>query len=157
MVEPDVGQRPSFDAVYRDLRPALIRTAFLIVGSTAEAEELVQDAFVQLHQRFEAIDAPAAYLRVALVRSCVRRNERRTMESDRLARMPSPALAGEPAVDEMWSALRRLRPERRAVLVLRFYEDLAHSEIARLLDCPVATVRSRVRRALTDLRKELDR
>ncbi|MDQ1435621.1 MAG: hypothetical protein QOF59_2437, partial [Actinomycetota bacterium] len=45
MVEPDVGQRPSFDAVYRDLRPALIRTAFLIVGSTAEAEELVQDAF----------------------------------------------------------------------------------------------------------------
>lgn len=156
-MEAEVGQRPSFDAVYRDHRAALVRTAFLIVGSTAEAEELAQDAFIQLHQRFETVDNPGAYLRVVLVRAALRRNQRRTMESDRLARLGSPTPHGEPAVDEMWTALQRLRPERRAVLVLRFYDDLAHGEIARLLDCPVATVRSRVRRALADLRKELDR
>jgi RNA polymerase sigma factor (sigma-70 family) len=157
VVEPVIETRRPFDAVYRDLRPGLVRTAYLIVGSSSEAEELVQDAFVQLHLRFETVDNPGAYLRVALVRSCVRRNQRRTMETERLARVAQNERSSEPVVDEMWSAIQRLRPERRAVLVLRFYEDLAHGEIARQLGCPVATVRTRVRRALADLRKELDR
>ena len=134
-----------------------VRTAFLIVGSVAEAEELVQDAFVRLHEHFERVDNPEAYVRVVLVRACVRRNRRRTMESDRLERLAAPDVGGEPEIDEMWSAVQRLRPERRAVLILRFYEDLSHGEIARLLGCPVATVRTRTRRGLADLRKELGR
>jgi RNA polymerase sigma factor (sigma-70 family) len=60
-----------------------------------------------------------------------------------------------PEVDEMWQALGRLSPERRTVLVLRFYEQLKHGEIAALLGCSAATVRSRTRRALDDLRREL--
>lgn len=148
---------PTFEAVYRSTRPALLRIAFLIVGSSAEAEELVQDAFMHLHEQFDKVDSPGAYVRVALVRSCVRRNRRRAMEADRLARLDAPEETAGLEIDEMWAAVQNLRPERRAVLVLRFYEDLAHTEIARVLDCPVATVRTRVRRALTDLRKELDR
>jgi RNA polymerase sigma factor (sigma-70 family) len=62
-----------------------------------------------------------------------------------------------PEIDEMWDALGRLRPERRVVLVLRFYEQLRHREIGELLGCPTATVRTRARRGLQDLRKELDR
>ena len=64
---------------------------------------------------------------------------------------------GEHHIDETWDAIQRLPPERRAVLVLRFYEDLAHEEIAQLLGCPVVTVRTRVHRALADLRKEVER
>jgi RNA polymerase sigma factor (sigma-70 family) len=157
VAEPALVMRASFEEVYRSLRPSLIRVAFLIVGSSGEAEELVQEAFVHLHRRFETVDTPDAYVRVVLVRSCVRSNQRRAMESERLARVSALDRSPEYEVDEMWLALQRLSPQRRAVLVLRFYEDLPHAEIARLVGCPVATVRTRVRRALADLRKELGR
>jgi RNA polymerase sigma factor (sigma-70 family) len=156
-VDPAGVARGSFEAVYRGLRPSLIRAAFLIVGSDHEAEELVQEAFLRLHERFETIETPEAYVRVVLVRSCVRANQRRVMEQQRPARFGRDDHAAEPEIDEMWVALQRLRPERRAVLVLRFYEDLPHGEIARLMGCPTVTVRTRVRRGLADLRKVLGR
>jgi RNA polymerase sigma factor (sigma-70 family) len=55
----------------------------------------------------------------------------------------------------MWDAVERLPPTRRAVVVLRYWADLPHAEIADILGCPVATVRSRLHRALADLRKEV--
>jgi RNA polymerase sigma factor (sigma-70 family) len=60
-------------------------------------------------------------------------------------------------IDETWEALGRLDPDRAAVLVLRFYEDLSHAEIGQIVGASAATVRSRTRRALHDLRKELER
>jgi RNA polymerase sigma factor (sigma-70 family) len=68
-----------------------------------------------------------------------------------------PPPTGDPSIDTMWDAIRRLRPERRAVVVLRYWADLPHGEIAEILGCPVSTVRSRLHRALSDLRKETDR
>jgi RNA polymerase sigma factor (sigma-70 family) len=59
--------------------------------------------------------------------------------------------------DELWAALANLDPERRAVLVLRFYEDLPYERIAEIVECPVGTVRSRIHRGLADLRKEIGR
>jgi RNA polymerase sigma factor (sigma-70 family) len=88
-----------------------------------------------------------------------RHPQRRHQEHHRLAL----ATAGDrqkragPEVDEIWEALARLRPERRIVLVLRFYEDLSHDRIAELVACSASTVRSRTRRALGDLRKEMNR
>jgi RNA polymerase sigma factor (sigma-70 family) len=145
----------SFEALYRDARPALIRLAYLIVGSQSVAEELVQEAFLRLHQRFDDVENPGGFLRVALVRMCVRTNDRRAMEADLLERTVDRGLLAEPEFDDMWAAVQALRPERRTVLILRYYEDLPHDEIARLLGCPVVTVRTRARRALADLRKEL--
>jgi RNA polymerase sigma factor (sigma-70 family) len=154
-VAPSVTER-SFEAVYRAARPALIRLAYLIVGSQPVAEELVQEAFLRLHARFAEVDNPEGYLRVALVRLCTKANQRRVMETERLRRAAGVVGPPEHEIDEMWAAVQRLRPERRAVLVLRYYEDLPHDDIARLLGCPVVTVRTRVRRALADLRKELE-
>jgi RNA polymerase sigma factor (sigma-70 family) len=154
-VVPPVLTDRSFDAVYRDARPGLVRLAYLIVGSQPVAEELVQEAFLRLHQHFAEVENPGGYLRVALVRLCVTANRRRAMEAERLERAVDRVGPPEHEIDEMWTAVQRLRPERRAVLVLRYYEDLPHEEIARLLDCPVVTVRTRARRALADLRKEL--
>ena len=79
------------------------------------------------------------------------------METDRLARLPEPPDLAIPELDETWVALAHLRPERRIVVALRFYEDLSHREIADLLGCPVATVRTRLHRGLADLRKEIER
>jgi RNA polymerase sigma factor (sigma-70 family) len=146
----------SFDAVYLESRPGLIRLAYLIVGSRAVAEELVQEAFLRLHQRFAEVDNPGGFLRVVLVRLCVSSNRRRAMEAERLERVSVGTAAAEPELDETWVAIQRLSPDRRLVLILRYYEDLPHDEIARLIGAPTVTVRTRVRRALADLRKELE-
>jgi RNA polymerase sigma factor (sigma-70 family) len=156
-IPPSAVNERSFDDVYRSARPGLMRLAFLIVGSGAVAEELVQEAFLRLHQRFAAVDNPDAYLRVVVVRLCTDANRRRAVELDQLARMSEPPVTAPHAIDEVWDAIQRLSWERRAVLVLRYYEDLPHGDIARILGCPVVTVRTRVRRALADLRKELDK
>jgi RNA polymerase sigma factor (sigma-70 family) len=71
--------------------------------------------------------------------------------------------AGEQAVDhpadeiEMWDALSKLSPRRRAVLVLRYYLDLPEAEVAELVECRVGTVKSTAHRALGELRRALAR
>ena len=69
-----------------------------------------------------------------------------------------PAQAEELAQDAivLWAASRRLPPRQRAVLVLRYYEDLSEAEIARVLDIPVGTVKTLARRGLARLRRSLD-
>jgi RNA polymerase sigma-70 factor (sigma-E family) len=152
-----VPGRDTFDEVFAAARGPMVRVAFLIVGSQAVAEEIVQDAFAGLYPRFDKIDNAAAYVRTAVVRGAVSWRKRSAMESDRFARIREPKPTGIGEIDTTWDALRVLRPERRAVLVLRYYEDLSHAQIAEVLGCPVATVRTRLHRGLSDLRKEMER
>ena len=160
-VEPAAEARAGaeFDQVYAGEFEAVARLAFLLVRSRAVAEELAQDAFVRLYQRFDTVDRPNGFLRTAVVRLALTWLGRAEMERDRLARVgvDQRLTVDAPELDETWDALGRLAPDRRAVLVLRFYEGLRHGEVADLLGCSPATVRSRTRRALADLRKELDR
>lgn len=134
-----------------------MRLAALLVRSHAVAEELAQDAFVRLFQHFDEVDNPAGFLRTAVVRLALTW-ERRNRTEDRLIQRFGVGLPTFiPELDETWAALGRLCPERRVVLVLRYYEQLSHQEIAEVLGCRPATIRSRARRALQDLRKELSR
>jgi RNA polymerase sigma-70 factor (sigma-E family) len=149
--------RPSFDALYQESNARMTRLAWLLVGSQAVAEELVQDAFLAVYQRWDDIENPGGYLRRAVVNESLRWRRRRHREHDLLAVVGVPPPTGDPTVDTMWDAIQRLRPEQRAVVVLRYWSDLPHGEIAELLDCPVPTVRTRLHRALTQLRKEVDR
>lgn len=151
-----VGPR-TFDEIFASERGPMVRVAFLIIGSQAIAEEIVQDAFAGLFTHFERVDNAIGYVRTAVVRGAVAWKKRRTMEADRLARVDDPGSTGIGEIDTTWDALRALRPDRRAVLVLRFYEDLSHAQIAELLGCPVTTVRTRLHRGLSDLRRELER
>jgi RNA polymerase sigma factor (sigma-70 family) len=161
------GERSSFDAVYKAEWRAVTGLAFLFVRSLPVAEELAQEAFARLYGTFDAVDNPAAFLRTAVSRlalNALRHSavERRYLQGAGAGTTGPAAPDGmEPHAlsrhDEMWEALGRLRPERRAVLVLRFYEDMTHEQIAEVLRCSAGTVRSRVRRAIADLRKDIDR
>lgn len=153
---PDAEAPGSFDAVYAEQRTAIVRVAFLIVRSQAIAEELTQEAFLRLYRDFDAVENPAGFLRTAVARLAITARSRADMERERTLRVVRSESVGTIEPDETWDAIGRLRPDRAAVLVLRFYEDLEHREIARILNCPTATVRSRLRRALSDLRKELE-
>ena len=154
---PDRVERSGFDAVYASERARVVRTAYLVVGSYAVAEELAQEAFLRLHSQFDDVVNPGGFLRTAVVRLAISWRRRDAREQLHLATVDDPGPTGEVVIDETWDALDALAPERRAALVLRFYEDLSHEEIAAAMGCRVATARTRVHRALADLRKELER
>jgi RNA polymerase sigma factor (sigma-70 family) len=150
----------SFPDLYADTRVAMVRLASLLVASRAEAEELTQDAYIDLYRQWNEVLNPAAFLRTLVVRRCTRSRQRQVTERNKLELIvrrddPYAVVRDEPELDETIVALRLLAPERRAVVVLRFYEDMSHAQIAAALDCTVATVRTRLHRALADLRRQL--
>ena len=135
----------------------MVRLGWLLLGSQAAAEDVVHDAFLAVHQRWETVDDPGAYLRATVVNMAMRTHRRRAGERAALTAIGEPPPTGDPTVDSMWDAVGRLRPDRRAVVVLRYWADLPHGEIARILGCATPTVRTRLHRALSDLRKEITR
>lgn len=140
----DGGGRETLEDAYRRLRPWLVRLAYLMTSSPAAAEDVVQDAVVATSRRWSTIDDPDPYLRRAVVnraRSAHRTTGRERAKVDRLGGLAAP-VALEPSIDETWAVLRRLPDRQRQALVLRFYEDLPDAEIADLLGCRPATVRS---------------
>jgi RNA polymerase sigma factor (sigma-70 family) len=153
---PSVGADGSVEALFRSSYVAMVRLATFLVGRTDVAEELVQDAFVRVAPKLGAIDAPRAYLRVAVVNAC--RSWQRKQGRERSA---ISVLAGdrEPVVSErpceLTDALARLRERQRAAIVLRYWDDLPEGQIAELLGCRPGTVKSLLSRGLDALRQEL--
>jgi len=131
----------------------MVRLARLLTGGDPAAEELVQDAFLRVHGAWAGVDNPTAYLRVSVVHTCSNHHRRRALEG----RQPAGSGAAWDAPDELRDAIARLPQRQRAVVVLRFYEDLPEAEIADLLGCSVSAVKSLLHRAVRDLRKVIER
>jgi RNA polymerase sigma factor (sigma-70 family) len=143
--------------LFRRERSAMVRLATLLLGSVHQAEEVVQDAFERVDERWSEIERPGAYLRTVVVNGCrrvlrqrdaERRYQRLEIVGD-LEQFPTRLL-------ELQVALGRLSERQRTVIVLRFFVDLPDAEIAEALLCRPSTVRSLTRRALRILRKELE-
>lgn len=146
----------AFEAFHASARPGLLRLAHLLTGSPALGEELVQDTLLAVHRSWETITEPTAYARRALINQ-VRSSQRRSIrERTFLARRTVEAVTGEPNVDETWALIRRLKPEQRTVVVLRFYADYSLNQIADELNLPLGTVKSTLHRALKHLKETLD-
>jgi RNA polymerase sigma factor (sigma-70 family) len=140
-----------FDAVFRRERVPMVRLAYLMLREEAQAEEVVQDAFVTVLERWGRLDNPGAYLRRCVVNGCLNQMRR--------AKWPVPAPVGdteaELAADHTLDAVRRLSPQRQAMVVLRYYADLTQDEIADALRLPVGTIKSGLHRALGELKEAL--
>jgi RNA polymerase sigma-70 factor (sigma-E family) len=139
-----------------------LRLGYLLTGDRALAEDLVQDAFVRVLGRFHDLrnrDAFWWYLRRTIVNLSTSYFRRRGVERAWLARQsPEDATPPRHDLDErdrLRQALMKLRPEQRAAVVLRFYEDLSEADTAEALGIPLGTVKSTVSRALERLRNEL--
>lgn len=150
MTWPD-GLRDLYEASYRDL----VRVAFLLLGSRAEAEEVVQDAVLAVRERWASVRNPGGYLRRSVVHRCYGVLRRRAV-AERHPVDPAPAQAPDGLV-ELRDVLLALPERQRAAVVLRFLADLPDHEIADALGCRPATVRSLVARGLAAIRKELAR
>lgn len=155
MMEIHCESRPALEEAFAQQRLPLLRLAYLLSGSRDAAEDHVQAAFLSAHQNWQRIEDPGAYLRRAVVNR-VKDEQRRTFRRRSYVLPPEPEpVTRQPEIDETWHRVRRLPDRQRAVVVLRFYEDLALVDIARLLERPPSTIRSDLRRALDRLRKEL--
>lgn len=139
--------------VFRARWAPSVRLATALVGDRSAAEDIVQDALLELSRRWDRIDNAEAYLRVAVVNRS--RNHRRWLGNGRRRAIALTLTVDAPELDELWAVLARLSTRRRAAIVLRYYEDLTIDEIARLLDCRPGTVSSLLHRGLNDLREVL--
>ena len=142
--------------------PALLRSAFLLTGDLDRAEDVLQEALVRMAskwRRLRAQEAAEAYLRrtmYGLVVDGWRARRRRPVESPVAA--PEHADAsdlGSSVADRVTldTALDRLTPRQRQVLVLRFYEDLTEVQTAHVMRCSLSTVKSQTKHALMRLRE----
>ena len=158
-----MSDRDGFEEFVAARRPALLRTAYLLTGSHADAEDLVQVALVKVVSQWGRIAGwPEPYVRQVLARESVTRWRRRRWRETATDRPPERAAPG-PDLDQR-EALRRaldaLPPRQRAVVVLRYYEDLTETETASVLGIAVGTVKSQARDGLARLRRllpDLDR
>lgn len=154
---------PDYDDFYVAVWPRLVRTTYAVCGDLGVAEDAVQTALAKAFRswrRISRLEAPEAYVRRMAVNEVL--NTRRRAHSRRevvRATLPdAPGLGSDEveAHDEMWSAVSALPPRQRAVLVLRYYEDLSEQQIADALGCRPGTVKSQAAAALTTLRRRLD-
>jgi RNA polymerase sigma-70 factor (sigma-E family) len=149
-----------FDDFVRGSATRLLRTAVLLTGDRGAGEDLLQETYERIYVRWPRLrgGAPEAYARKTLTNLAT--NRWRT----RLRRPTEVALAEDhdrPAPDgsdayavrhQLLAALQQLPPRQRAVLVLRYFEDLTEAQAAEVLGCSIGTVKSQASRALGRLR-----
>jgi RNA polymerase sigma-70 factor (sigma-E family) len=150
------------EELYRAHAPDALRLAYLLTGDRGLAEDLVQDAFVKVFGRFHDLrnrDAFWWYLRRTVVNLSRSHFRRRRVERAWLERQRPDETHTDPDLGErerLRKALQTLRPEQRAAIVLRYFEDLSEADTAQALGVAVGTVKSMVSRGMERLRKELD-
>ncbi len=159
------GQREAFGALVREHQRAIYNLALRMLNRADLAEDLTQDVFLQLHCKLDSIES-TQHLDFWLRRVAT------NMAIDRLRRAPLLATqplseAIEPAVEtppgdhdpllsrQLHRLLGELPPDPRAVMLLRYQDDRDVSEIAAILQMPVNTVKSHLKRSLTTLRTKL--
>jgi RNA polymerase sigma-70 factor (sigma-E family) len=142
--------------------PALLRYAMLLSGDREQARDLVQEVLARAlvkWGRIGALEEPYAYVRRMVTNEFLswrRRRRFRTVPLEEAALSGrEPVVPDHPDSDDLRDLLDRLPAQQRAVLVLRYYEDLGYDEIAAVLGCRVGTARGYASRGLAALRVEL--
>jgi RNA polymerase sigma-70 factor (sigma-E family) len=150
--------------LFREHHLELVRLALVMVGDLATAEDVVQDAFERLHQRWHRLGEPAnglAYVRSSVLNGCRSVHRRGAVARKYVPYLASTSEPGPDAAsaaadrDELVGALRQLPRRQREVLVLRYYVDLDVAEIADTLRIAPSAVRSTCSRALAALARTL--
>ena len=153
MSEPDRG-RAGFEEFVAARRPALLRSAYLLTGSHHDAEDLVQTTLLRVVPRWNRIAAhPEPYVRRVLARESVTRWRSRRWRERTVAQLPETASDERPSDrGALLQALATLSPRQRAVLVLRYFDDLTEAATAETLGISLGAVKSHARDGLARLR-----
>jgi RNA polymerase sigma-70 factor (ECF subfamily) len=159
------GDREAFAILFEQYKNLVYKTAFLMLGESAEAEDALQEIFLQVYRSLSRFDPGKAAFTTWLYRVtfnyCL--NHRRKKRPFTLpledispalkSEFPGAQMAEEEILQE---AIGKLTDRQRAVIILRYFWDLPYAEIAQILDLPLGTVKSRLDLALKTLRKVLE-
>jgi len=153
-----------FFALFKPEQGRLYRTAWAILGNEADAGDAVQEATIRAYRAFDQLKGGAvafpAWIRRILVNTCTQilRKRMRVVPVERPEDLADEQVVPEldiPLGSEVWEAVRGLDERYRAVVVLRFLNDMQLEDIATALDIPLGTVKSRLHTALKTLRGRL--
>jgi RNA polymerase sigma-70 factor (sigma-E family) len=155
----------SFEDFVAERGTALLRVAVFLSGDRQAGEDLLQDVLLRAYRRWESVTEPEAYLRRALVNAATNRRRWHGRAREDLVDFdtdPPPALrcAADPAGPvaerhDLLGALRALPARQRAVIVLRYYEDLSETQIAAELGLRPGSVKTHAARGTARLRELL--
>ncbi|WP_328888162.1 SigE family RNA polymerase sigma factor [Streptomyces sp. NBC_00316] len=155
---------PSFSSFVRARGPVLLRTARSLTANPSDAEDLLQTALAKTYVAWERIEDHRAldgYVRRALLNTRTSQWRKRKVDEFTCDELPEQeaAPAPDPAEqqvlrDAMWRAVLKLPDRQRAMVVLRYYEDLSEAQTAEVLGVSIGTVKSAVSRALGKLRED---
>ncbi|WP_431780476.1 SigE family RNA polymerase sigma factor [Streptomyces chumphonensis] len=155
---------PSFTSYVRQRGPVLLRTARSLTSDPCDAEDLLQTALTKTYLAWERIEDHRAldgYVRRALINTRTSQWRKRRVDEFACEELPEPepVPGPDPAEhqamrDAMWRAVLKLPPRQRAMVVLRYYEDLSEAQTAAVMGVSVGTVKSAVSRALAKLRED---
>jgi RNA polymerase sigma-70 factor (sigma-E family) len=156
----DARERDAFRDYVAARSPALLRTAYLITGNRADAEDLLQTSFAKTYlawSRLRDRESNDAYLRrvLATTRTSSWRRHLTVTPVEHMPERPGRDATGDRDIqDALWAALPGLPAKMRAAVVLRYYEDLSEAEVADVLGCSVGTIKSQIAHALAKLRDD---
>lgn len=164
------GNSAAFGELVRKYQDRLYNTMSHLIGSSEDARDVVQDAFVKAFVKLESFQHSCAFYtwlyRIAFNTAMSRQRRRRPTESIDADRgndpldpgaAPGDRLEREELAEQVRAALNRVSDDHRTVLVLRDIDGCDYETIAEILDLPLGTVRSRIHRARLELRDELKR
>ena len=147
-------EQAAFDAFVRARLPELLRFGRALTGCDEAAADLVQDALERTLLRWphlQSREQPEGYVRRVMINrniSVWRRSRRERLTDE----VPDRGGSDRYPDGDLWHAIRELPPRQRAVIALRYYEDLSEAEVAAVLGCSVGTVKSQGAKALAKLR-----
>lgn len=159
------GDTSAFAEIVREHQSMVFSLAYHFLRNRSLAEEMAQDVFMSLYRNISTIESPAHlkfWLRQVTSRRCIdharRQRLRRQVSLEEIPEPASPVPLPDPALRHRLDRLVASLPDKpRMILVLRYQEDLEPSEIARVLEIPLNTVKSNLRRSLALLREKLNR
>ena len=158
------GDHEAFAEIIEQHESMVFGLAYHFFGDRSHAEEVAQDVFLQLYRNLASIQSDAHllfWLRQVTTRRCIdaaRRSKLRAVSLDDAVELRAVEKAPDPLLDRQLRKLIQELPEvQRAVVTLRYQEDLAPSEICRIVGMPVNTVKSHLHRALQALRRKLEK
>ncbi|GAA2170229.1 SigE family RNA polymerase sigma factor [Pedococcus bigeumensis] len=146
-----------FERVFRSAYAAVLRTAYLVLQDRGRAEEVTQDAFLRLYERWGGAvtyEHPQAWVRRVAVRDAIRRARRERVVSV-MAPVDTPTTGERPPDIDLLRAVGGLPPKQRAAVALHYLEDLPVSEVAELMEVAPATVRQHLFKARSHLAERL--
>ena len=164
LTRAQAGDHDAFAELVERHEAMVFSLAWHFFNDRSRAEEVAQDVFLQLYRNLASLETEAHvlfWLRQVTTRRCIdlmRRTRLKAVSLDDAGELRAVDRSADPFLDRRLKKLVQELPElQRAVVTLRYQEDLDPSEICRIIGLPVNTVKSHLHRALQSLRKKLDR